>query len=87
MFEAYFYHILFDTQQPSNTCVLHGHHIKKDNTSLNVCEEYEILNPTIRPIFGPACTLDLVCVSSFGYAWQIQTTLSFFYLNTCCAVK
>ena len=49
MFEESYYSVLSHTCQPSETSTLHGHGINRENVPLNVCEEYEILNQSMRP--------------------------------------
>ncbi len=49
MFEASCYSVLSQTCQPSETSKLHGHDLNTETVSLNVCEEYEILNQSMCP--------------------------------------
>lgn len=92
MFEASYYSVLSQTCQPSDTNMLHGHGLNTENAFLNVCEEYEILNQSMRPsAFYQSADSEVVCASSSGCAshlqfsvfsvWAVKTTaLSTFHI-------
>lgn len=46
---VFYYSLLSHTCYPSDVSMVHGHGLNKENASLNVCEEYEMLNQSMRP--------------------------------------